>query len=62
MSHTVTVNMVADHFILIDGVPVNIHDIKTIYVSSKGLILNAFIETHKTGERYVKDRQDDQGA
>ena len=39
MSHTVTVKMIADQVIGIAGKEVNIHDIYSIYVNSKGEIV-----------------------
>lgn len=42
MSHTVQVNMIADQEISINGIEINIHDIKTIYVDSNGKIYDVF--------------------
>uniref|UniRef100_A0A6M3KVM7 Uncharacterized protein n=1 Tax=viral metagenome TaxID=1070528 RepID=A0A6M3KVM7_9ZZZZ len=39
MSHTVTVKMIADQYITIDGQEYNIHDIATIYIDSDGQIM-----------------------
>ena len=47
MSHTVTVKMIADQIIEIAGKEVNIHDIKTIYVNSKGEIVLVALEATK---------------
>lgn len=38
MSHTIKVTMTADQVIEVQGKEVNIHDIKTIYVDSQGVI------------------------
>ena len=43
MSHHVTVGMVADQEIEIQGKVVNIHDIKTIEVDAYGKIIDAYI-------------------
>jgi len=42
MSHKTTVNLIADQEIEIAGVPVNIHDIKTIIVDGKGQIIDFY--------------------
>ena len=39
MSHTVTVKMIADQEIEVNGEIVNIHDIETVYVNAEGKIV-----------------------
>lgn len=51
MSHTTEVKMIADQEIEICGKIVNIHDILSITVNSKGKITNAFIE----GKGWLKE-------
>jgi len=49
MSHTVTVKLIADQIIEIAGKEVNVHDIETVYVNSKGQIEEVAIKsTEKT--------------
>jgi len=38
MSHTVQVNLTANQYVFICGVEVNIHDIRTLFVSDDGCI------------------------
>lgn len=47
MSHTVTVRMIADQVIEVNGNEVNIHDIKTIYVNPKGQIEEVAIKDRR---------------
>ena len=38
MSHTVTVKLIADQEIEVQGKEVNIHDIETVYINGDGVI------------------------
>ena len=44
MSHMVTVKLVADQIIEVEGKEVNVHDIETVYVNSKGQIKEVAIK------------------
>ena len=48
MSHTVTVKMIADQYIEVNGYEINIHDIKTIVVDERGRIIE-FYPLDKSG-------------
>ena len=50
MSHSVSVTMVADQEIDVQGRRVNIHSIKTIIVDSNGKITDVYLEPE--GEKY----------
>lgn len=49
MSHTVTVFMIADQEIEINGRRVNTYDIDSIIVSADGVITDAFVKTRDFG-------------
>jgi len=51
MSHTVTVKLIADQYIEIKDKEVNIHDIKTIVVNSKGQIEKVYMKGEVRSDR-----------
>ena len=44
MSHTVTVKLIADQVIEVDGAEVNIHDIETVIVNDTGVIERVYLK------------------
>lgn len=51
MSHSVTVRLIADQEIEVNGKTINIHDIRTIYVNSQGQITMVSLDKYsETGE------------
>lgn len=61
MSHTVTVKMIADQEIYINHQIVNIHDIESIVVDSRGVIMRVFFkERVQSGSGLVSDPRKDE--
>lgn len=53
MSHTVTVKLIADQVIEINGKEVNIHDIITIYVDNQGKIIEVALNEGGLSRDYL---------
>ena len=54
MSHTVTIKLIADQEIEIQGIRVNIHELQSILVNGTGVIVCAEVKTHQPQTKWLE--------